>query len=69
MVEQTWLKNNFSAKLENKWIGPYYIHNIFKDNVYKLWTLNEKFVKNVIYGNRLKLYHKRRLELIIMIWK
>ena len=36
LVERTWLKNNFSAKLENKWIGPYYIHNVLKDNVYKL---------------------------------
>jgi len=42
------LKNNFSTKLENKWIGPYYIHNVLKDNVYKLRTLDSKSVKNVM---------------------
>jgi hypothetical protein len=47
-VERTWLKSNFSAKLENKWIGPYYIHNVLKDNVYKLRTWDGKLVKNVM---------------------
>jgi hypothetical protein len=47
-VERTWLKSNFSAKLENKWIGLYYIHNVLKDNVYKLRTWDGKLVKNVM---------------------
>jgi hypothetical protein len=38
LVERTWLKTNFSAKLENKWIGSYFIRNVLKDNVYKLRT-------------------------------
>ena len=67
LVERTWLKTNFSAKLEKKWIGPYFIHNVLKDNVYKLRTLEGRLVKNVIYGNRLKLYHKKQLEPIIII--
>ena len=46
--QNEWLKNNFSTKLENKWIGPYYIHNVLKDNVYKLRTLDSKSVKNVM---------------------
>jgi len=61
------LKNNFSAKLENKWIGPYYIHDVLKDNVYKLRTLEGKAVKNVIHGNRLKLYHEKRMEPVVII--
>jgi hypothetical protein len=67
LVERTWLKNNFSAKLENKWIGPYFIHNALKNNVYKLRTLDGKLVKHVIHGNRLKLYHERRLEPVVLI--
>jgi hypothetical protein len=68
LVERTWLKNNFSAKLENRWIGPYYIHNILEDNVYKLRTLDRKLlVKNIVHGNRLKIYYERKLEPIVLI--
>ncbi|PKB94456.1 hypothetical protein RhiirA5_438741 [Rhizophagus irregularis] len=59
LVERTWFKNNFSVKLENKWIGPYFIHKIFNDNVYKLRNLDEKLVKHVIHGNRLKKYYEQ----------
>jgi hypothetical protein len=67
LVERTWLKNNFSAKLENKWIGPYFIHDVLKDNVYKLRTLDGKLVKHVVHGNRLKIYYEKRLEPTIII--
>jgi hypothetical protein len=67
LVERTWLKNNFSAKLEDKWIGPYFIHEVLKDNVYKLRTLEGKLVKHVIHGNRLKKYHKKQLIPIVII--
>ena len=33
LVERTWLKNNFSSKLKDKWAGPYFIHNVFENNV------------------------------------
>ncbi|GET53604.1 Tkp3 protein [Rhizophagus irregularis DAOM 181602=DAOM 197198] len=55
------------SKLENKWIGPYFIHEVLNDNVYKLRNLDGKLVKHVIHGNRLKKYHERRLEPIIII--
>ncbi|EXX63433.1 putative integrase core domain protein [Rhizophagus irregularis DAOM 181602=DAOM 197198] len=67
LVERTWLKNNFSAKLENKWIGPYFIHEVLNDNVYKLRNLDGKLVKHVIHGNRLKKYHERKLEPIVIV--
>ena len=38
-----------------------------QDNVYKLRTLDGNLVKNVIHGNRLKIYHERKLEPIIII--
>ena len=28
LIERTWLKNNFSAKLEDKWTGPYLYQEI-----------------------------------------
>jgi len=65
LVERTWLKTNFSAKLENKWIGPYFIHDVLKDNVYKLRTIEGKLVRNLVHGNRLKIYHEKNDEEII----
>ncbi|CAB4494325.1 unnamed protein product [Rhizophagus irregularis] len=67
LVERTWLKNNFSAKLENKWIGPYFIHEVLNDNVYKLRNLDGKLIKHVIHGNRLKKYYEQRLEPIVIV--
>ena len=56
LIHRTNLQTNFSAKLEEKWIGPYYIHDVLQRNVYKLRNLDGKLVKNVIHGNRLKLF-------------
>ena len=67
LVEKSWLRTNFSAKLEDKWMGPYYIHNVLKDNVYKLRTLEGRLVKNLVHGNRLKLYKERLLEPIVLV--
>ena len=67
LVEQTWLKGNLLAKLENKWIGPYFIHDVLKDNVYKLRTLEGQLVKNIVHGNRLKIYHEQRQNVIVEI--
>jgi hypothetical protein len=61
------LKNNFSAKLEDKWIGSYFIHEVLKDNVYKLRTLKGKLVKHVIHDNRLKKYHEKQLIPVVII--
>ena len=67
LVERTWLKTSFSAKLENKWIGPYYIHDVLKDNVYKLRNLDGKLVRNLVHGNRLKKYFEKQVEPIVFI--
>ena len=67
LVERTWLKNNFSSKLENKWAGPYFVHNVLENNVYKLRTLERRLVKNLVHENRLKIYRKMQLEPVIFI--
>src|SRR5262249_33232227 len=67
LVERTWLKTNFSSKLEDKWTGPYFVHEKIGNNVYKLRTMEGKMVKNVVHGNRLKLYRERTLTPYIEI--
>ena len=51
------LKNR--KKLEDRWKGPYYIHNVLSNRAYKLRMLDDKILKVPINGNRLKLYHQR----------
>lgn len=67
LVERSWLKTNFSAKLEDKWMGPYYIHDVLKDNVYKLRTLEGRLVRNLVHGNRLKIYKERLMEPVVLV--
>ena len=67
LVERTWLKTNFSSKLEDKWTGPYFIYEVVGDNVYKLRTMEGQKVKNVVHENRLKKYKERTLEPYVII--
>ena len=67
LVHRTNLQTNFSTKLEEKWIGPYYIHDVLPRNVYRLRNLDGKLVKNVIHGNRLKLFYEQNLTPIVLI--
>ena len=55
-------------KLEDRWNGPYYIHDDLGNGVYKLRTMDRKILKVPINGSRLKPYHQKPLpELIIEI--
>ena len=67
LVHRTDLQNNMSAKLQEKWIGPYFIHKVLENNVYKLRNMNGKLVKNLINGNRLKLYRESSLTPIVIV--
>jgi hypothetical protein len=62
LVAKSFLKNVFSAKLEEKFMGPYIICDILDLGVYKLKTLDNKKVKDPVHSDRLKLYHSRKLE-------
>src|SRR5260363_433084 len=42
LVAKSFLKNVFSAKLEEQFIEPYIIHSILDFGVYKLQTLDDK---------------------------
>ena len=67
LVHRTDLQNNMSAKLQEKWIGPYFIHKVFDNNIYKLRNMNGKLVKNLINGNRLKIYYEEELKPMVLI--
>jgi Integrase zinc binding domain/Integrase core domain len=53
-LEKTW-----SHKLEEKWEGPYFIHETLRNGAYKLRNKEGKVLKRSVHGNRLKLYHSR----------
>ena len=40
----------------------YFVYKLAGDNIYKLRTMEGQKVKNVVHGNRLKLYRERRME-------
>lgn len=46
-------------KLEDRWKGPYYIHEVLSNGVYKLRTIEGKVLKVPVNSERLKMYHQR----------
>lgn len=46
-------------KLQERWSGPYYVHEVLDNGVYKLRTIDGKVLKVPINSERLKLYHQR----------
>ena len=56
-----------SAKLENQWMGPYYIHDVIGYNNYKLRSMEGQLIKGTIHGNRLKIYNEHLDDLLVII--
>ena len=55
-------------KFGKKWKDSYYIHNKFDNRACKLYTINNKILKNSYNSDHLKSYIKlNKLELIIII--
>ena len=64
MKTQHWHHDKFGEK----WKGPYYIHNVFNKDTYKLCSMEGKVLKNPYNSDHLKLYiEKPALEPIIII--
>jgi hypothetical protein len=64
MKMQHWHHEKFSAK----WKGPFYIHQAFDKDAYKLRTMDGKILKNPYNGDHLKQYiENNSLEPIIVI--
>ena len=51
------------GKLEPKWKGPYYVHNVLPNDAYKIRTIEEgqlgRVLSSPINGNLLKLYYEQ----------
>lgn len=46
-------------KLQERWKGPYYVHEVLGNGVYKLRTMDDKVLKVPVNAERLKPYHSR----------
>ena len=53
-------EKQWSGKLNEKWKGPFFIHDILPNGVYKLRTIDGKVLATPININLLKLYHDRQ---------
>jgi hypothetical protein len=61
-------EKQWSVKLNEKWKGPFFIHDILPNGVYKLRTIDGKVLAIPININLLKLYHDRQnWKLMIVI--
>jgi hypothetical protein len=52
--EKTW-----TGKLDEKWKGPYFIHEVLLNGSYKLKELEGKVLKTPVSGELLKEYYSR----------
>jgi hypothetical protein len=52
-------EKQWSGKLEEKWKGPYYIHEIISKGSYKIKTMEGKILKTPVNGELLKEYTDR----------
>ena len=50
----------WSGKLEEKWKGPYYIHEIMLNGSYRIKDLEGKIIKTPVNGKWLKKYKSRQ---------
>lgn len=54
-------EKQWSGKLEEKWKGPYYIHEVLMNGSYKLKNeINGRILKTPVNGELLKKYHERQ---------
>ena len=61
-------EKQWSGKLDEKWKGPYYIHEILLNGVYKLKETNGKILRTPVNGEWLKIYYSREnFEPIVLI--
>lgn len=61
-------EKQWSGKLDPKWKGPYYIHQVLLNGSYKLRTMDGKVLTTPVNGALLKMYYDRQhWEPMIMI--
>ncbi|GBC29374.2 DDE-type integrase/transposase/recombinase [Rhizophagus irregularis DAOM 181602=DAOM 197198] len=61
-------EKQWSGKLEEKWKGPYYVHEIISKGSYRIKTMEGKILKTPVNGELLKEYMDRtNFEVIVRI--
>ncbi|GBC53574.1 putative integrase core domain protein [Rhizophagus irregularis DAOM 181602=DAOM 197198] len=59
--EKVLLRNFRAKKLDSKWHGPYYIHDVRPNGTYKLRTLEGKLRKKVVHADQIRSYYERTI--------
>ncbi|GBC27598.2 uncharacterized protein LOC112698023 [Rhizophagus irregularis DAOM 181602=DAOM 197198] len=59
--EKVLLRNFRAKKLDSKWHGPYYIHDVRPNGTYKLRTLEGKLQKKVVHADQIRSYYERTI--------
>ena len=59
LLYKAYKDKQWSGKLEEKWKGPYYIHEVLLNGSYKIKELNGKIRKIPVNGELLKKYYDR----------
>ncbi|KAG9301617.1 hypothetical protein G9A89_016687 [Geosiphon pyriformis] len=62
LLHHTKAKKQWSGKFDPKWDGPFHIHKALGNRAYKL-QLEDRILKKVAHGNRLKIYHVKQESL------
>jgi len=52
-------EKQWSGKLEDKWKGPYYIHDVLLNGSYKIKEIDGRILKTPVNGEWLKKYNTR----------
>ncbi|CAB4418816.1 unnamed protein product [Rhizophagus irregularis] len=61
-------EKQWSGKLEEKWKGPYYVHEIISKGSYKIKTMEGRILRTPVNGELLKEYIDRtNFEVIVRI--
>ncbi|KAF8462781.1 hypothetical protein BDZ91DRAFT_765069 [Kalaharituber pfeilii] len=60
LVYNTKLDNQHTAKLANRWTGPYKVVEILEGGVYKIAKLDSAMAKETVAGNRIKKFYLRK---------
>ena len=61
-------EKQWSGKLQDKWKGPYYIHQIIINGSYKIKEEDGRILKTPVNGELLKLYYdQKEFEPMVLI--
>ena len=52
-------EKQWTGKLDDKWKGPYYVHNVLLNGSYKLRNLDGQLLRTPVNGSLLKIYRDR----------